>query len=259
MAQKENGNQMKRIILFALLSALPFTLLPTASYSQSCPSGYDSMLDWMTLDTATTQHLTGNANPLYTILPANNDFWWIKGDYSGQGYPWDVQYYDANNIYTWITENVWTDPTTYKAFDNRTGVPWSPICVPQGSPGQRLSSITVPSANTAYHFYNHGCVKDSTTHYLGNTVNQVWNYGDLDIGGNIGTHPDLQLSYRYTCDSSYNNCTYKEVYDFMKAYGLVRWTYYKLINGTYVQQSQTIFNNVVSGGSPPADFPCGLP
>ena len=57
-----------------------------------------------------------------------------------------------------------------------------------------------------------------------------------------------------------NNCTYKEVYDLMQNYGVVRWTYYILqSDGTYKQQSQSIFNNVVSGGAPPPYFPCGLP
>jgi hypothetical protein len=166
----------------------------------------------------------------------------------------------ANYIYGWITENVWNDPTTFKAQDSKTNKPWTPICVPQGSPGQKLSSITIPSANTGYHFYNPGCVKDTQQHYLGNTVNQAWNYGNLNVGGNVGTHPDLQLSYRYTCDSSYNNCKYKEVYDFMQTYGLVRWTYYILqADGTYQQQNQTIFNDLVSGGAPTPYFPSGLP
>jgi hypothetical protein len=247
---------MKRVILFALLSAMAFTVCTTAARAQTCDANHYNMLEWMNLDTATTQHLTGNSNPLYTVLPANNVFWWLKG---ASGYPWDVQYYDANNIYQWITESVWSDPTTFKAFDNKTGLAWSPICVPKGSQGLRLSSITVPSANTAYHFYDHSCVKQTTTHYLGNTVNEVWNYGNLDVGGNVGNHPDLQLAYRYTCDNAYTNCTYKEVYDFMQSYGLVRWTYYKLINGTYVQQNQTVFNTVTTPGAPTPYFPCGLP
>ena len=45
------------------------------------------------------------------------------------------------------------------------------------------------------------------------------------------------------------NCTYKEVYDFMRKYGLVRRTYYKLIGGMYVQQNQTLFNNVTTPGA----------
>jgi hypothetical protein len=91
-------------------------------------------------------------------------------------------------------------------------------------------------------------------------VNEIWNYGDLNIGGNIGTHPDVEFSYRYTCDSTYNKCTYKEVYDLIQNYDIVRRKYYILqSDGTYKQQSQSIFNNVVSGGAPPPYFLCGLP
>ncbi len=251
---------MRRLILLLFLSAVALTGLASTSTAQTCTQGYYNMLDWFTLDTATTQHLTGNANPSYTVLPNNGVFWHIKGDYSGQGYPWDVYYYDDNYIYGWITESVWLDPTTFKAQDNKTNKPLTPICVPPGSVGQKLSSITIPSANTGYHFYGPNCTKNSQQHYLGNTVNEIWNYGNLNIGGTIGTRPDLELSYRYTCDSSYNNCTYKEVYDLMQNYGVVRWTYYVLqSDGTYKQQSQSVFNNVVSGGAPPPYFPCGLP
>jgi hypothetical protein len=44
----------------------------------------------------------------------------------------------------------------------------------------------------------------------------------------------------------------------MQTYGLVRWTYYILqADGTYQQQNQTIFNDLVSGGAPTPYFPCG--
>ena len=92
----------------------------------------------------------------------------------------------------------------------------------------RARPLVVLLANTGYHFYNTGCVKDTQQLYLGNTVNQVWNYGNLNIGGNVGTHADLQPSHRYTGDGSYNNCKYKEAYGFMQSYGLVRTTYYIL-------------------------------
>lgn len=253
---------MRKLIVLAMLLAAATVMIPYAQ-AQTCPSGYFNMLDWMTLNTATTQHLNGPQSlPLYTVLPSNGEFWWIKGDHSGQGYPWDLQYYDSNNIYNWITDwdpNSYSDPHYFKAFDSKTGLAWTPICVPALGPGNKLSSISVPNADTAYHDYGPNCTKGSTTNYLGNTVNEVWNYGNLNIGGNIGTQPDLQLSYRYTCDSNYSNCKYKEVYDFMQNYGEVRWTYYVLTNGAYVQNNQTIFNQVLSGGSPAPYFPCGLP
>ncbi|MFL6303364.1 MAG: hypothetical protein ACJ72H_07470 [Candidatus Sulfotelmatobacter sp.] len=102
---------MKRLLLLLLLCAIVFTVHPTTSDAQTCPTGYFNMLDWMNLNTGATQHLTGTSNPQYTVIPANNIFWHIKGDHSGQGYPWDVSYYDANYIYGWITENVWESKT----------------------------------------------------------------------------------------------------------------------------------------------------
>jgi hypothetical protein len=255
---------MRKFIVLALFLGLPSGILVQHAQAQSCPAGYGDMLDWMTLDTAATQHLTGPQNlPLYSKLPSGGLFWWIKGK---SGYPWDIQYYDANNIYQWITDydpHSYTDPHYFKSFDSKTGMPWTPICVPQGSAGQKLSSITVPSAQTGYHEYGPNCNQVKTQFYLGNTVNEVWNYGNLNIDntnppGNLGTNPDLQLSYRYSCDSSYSNCKYQEVYDFMQKYGEVRWTYSILQNGSYVQQSQTVFNKVVSGGTPTPDFPCPM-
>jgi hypothetical protein len=51
-----------------------------------------------------------------------------------------------------------------------------------------------------------------------------------------------------------------QVYDLTQNYAGVRWTYYILqSDGTYKQQSESIFNNVVSGGATPPYFPCGLP
>jgi hypothetical protein len=68
----------------------------------------------------------------------------------------------------------------------------------------------------------------------------------------------LELAYRYSCDVNYNynNCTYKETFDWGKNYGLVRWTYYILNNGVYVQQQQNYFNYLTAGGAPTPDTPC---
>src|SRR5436305_14709244 len=72
------SDSMKRLLLLPLLCAIVFTLHPTTSDAQTCPTGYFNMLDWMNLNTGATQHLTGTSNPQYTVLPANNIFWHIK-------------------------------------------------------------------------------------------------------------------------------------------------------------------------------------
>jgi hypothetical protein len=52
------------------------------------------------------------------------------------------------------------------------------------------------------------------------------------------------------------DCLYKETFDFQRSYGLVRWIYYVLQNGQYVQQNQTVYNHLASGGAPAPDHPC---
>jgi len=74
---------------------------------------YD-MLAWMTMDPtlAASHHMSGTANPVYTDVTSDR-FFWTK---TGQGYPWDIQLYDNNYIYLWVTELNWQNPSTYKVF-----------------------------------------------------------------------------------------------------------------------------------------------
>src|SRR5207244_2184115 len=80
------------------------------------PSGTHDMLDWMTMDSdlRSSKHLTGSANPLYTLIHSGK-FYWTKG---GNGYPWDIELYDNNYIYHWLTEYAWNYPTNYKKSSN---------------------------------------------------------------------------------------------------------------------------------------------
>ena len=94
------------------------------------------MLDWMTMDSnlRASQYLSGTANPLYTlVLP--DKFYWTKG---GNGYPWDIQLYDNNYVYLWITEHAWNDPQSYKKFLYNTNMPLAPRCA-QGASRDRPS------------------------------------------------------------------------------------------------------------------------
>ena len=213
----------------------------------SCPSGQYDMLDWMTLDSdlRSTSHLTGTANPLYTTMWPDK-FYWTKG---GNGYPWDIQLYDNTYIYLWITEYSWNDPTTYKKFTDNTNMPLAPRCAKGGFPG---STVTVP--NTSYEIYT-SC-SSFTTHDLKNAVNQVWGPYNLSFGGVLPNNtPTLVVSYRYNCDSSYNNCGDKEEYYLQQRYGLVQWIHYTLVNGAYQQTQRSVFNQL-TGGTVSPDFQC---
>ncbi|MBA3912462.1 MAG: hypothetical protein H0X25_01070 [Acidobacteriales bacterium] len=231
---------MKYLLLVLLLCAC----CSASSGSAVCsPAQYD-MLDWMTQNRYTTQYMTGDTgtNPRYEYIESNlHRYYDIKQQ---SGYPWDVNFFDTTAdgyIYQWATENIWGDPTTYKAFDSTTTMPWTQRCVPIGANGQKLATIKLPSA--PYHFYDTGCAKRTQQYDLGFVINEVWDNGVLSLGGNL---PDnihtLALSYRYTCDSNYDNCRYKEVFEYAQPLGLLRWTYYILSNGVYVQNNQTVHN-----------------
>ena len=214
------------------------------------------MAQWIQMSPwlAPSRHLAGNANPLYYSdrkYDSPIEIVQMKGP---SGYPWDVDIETSSYIYQWATENVWTDPTTYKAFVTKWTMPWMPRCITQPSTPGKLSSITVP--NPSYSVYGSNCTLQSTKN-LGNTVNEVWGPYSGNFGGNLPNPTTyLELAYRYSCDVNYNNCTYKETFDWVKNYGLVRWTYYILQNGVYVQRQQNYFNSVTTGGAPTPATPC---
>jgi hypothetical protein len=222
----------------------------------SCASNQYDMSQWIQLSpsVASSRHLLGNANPLYysgRTYDSPVEIIQMKGP---SGYPWDVDIETSSYIYQWATENVWTDPTTYKAFATKFTMPWMPRCITRPSRPGKLSSIKVP--NPSYSVYSSNCTLQSTNN-LGNTVNEVWGPYTVSFGGNLPNPTTyLELAYRYSCDVNYNNCSYKETFDWVKNSGLIRWTYYILQNGVYVQQQQNYFNTVTAGGAPTPDTPC---
>lgn len=218
-----------------------------AEKTMACPAGTYDMLDWMTLDAALSgkYHMAGSANPLYTNM-SSGKFYWTKG---ANGSPWDIQLFDNNYIYLWITELNWNDPHTFKKFANNTNLPLVPRCAKAGFPG---SSIQVP--NTSYQTYS------DCTHYVTQNllkgINQVWGPYKISLGGSLPNNlPVLVASYRYNCDVNYANCGDKEEYYLAQKYGLVQWVHYSLVSGAYQMQQKTIFNRLVSGTTQPS-FPC---
>ena len=227
---------------------------PTRSAAQStitCPSGTYDMLDWMTLDSSlrSTYHLEGTSNPLYTVMQPGK-FYWVKG---GGGYPWDIQLYDNNYIYLWITELSWTVPQSYKKFTNNTNLPLVPRCAIAGTPGS-----TIRVANTNYDLHTNCAQSCSVTLGLQNAINQVWGPYYFSFGGSLPSNlKTLVISYRYNCDSTYQICNDKEEYYVAQRYGLLQWVHYIRIpaTGAYAQLQKTIFNKLVVGVVTP-DFPC---
>jgi hypothetical protein len=229
-----------------LLSCLGFLSKSNLAYAEStisCPSDSYDMLDWMTMDSdlRSSKHLTGTANPLYTSIKSGK-FYWTKG---GNGHPWDIQLYDKNYIYLWITEYAWNYPNSYKKSSNNYNVPLTARCAKGGFPG---SAIKV--SNTSYDI--HTDCNSSTTHNLQKAINEVWGPYNVSFGGSLPNNmPTLVVSYRYNCDSNYGHCGDKEEYYLSKRYGLVQWVHYTLSNGTYHQQQKSVFNQLTGGTTSP--------
>jgi hypothetical protein len=225
---------------------VPGVNLAHAESTMNCPAGTYDMLDWMTLDSdlRANNHMVGSSNPLYSSI-GSGKFYWTKG---GNGFPWDIQLYDNSNIYLWITEYGWGNPTSFKKFAG-TNLPLTKRCAQGGYPG-----TTLTTSNTTYQAYT-SC-NHYTTHNLQNSVNQVWGPYKLSFGGALPSNlPTLIISYRYNCDGAYNNCGDKEEYYLTQRYGMVQWIHYSLVKGNYEQQQKSVFN-WLTGGTATPDFPC---
>jgi hypothetical protein len=207
---------------------------------------YD-MLEWMTMDPslASSHHMSGTANPVYTNV-ASDRFYWTK---TGQGYPWDIQLYDNNYIYLWVTELNWQNPKTYKVFhDPKFGdfnLPLVPRFAQGGFPG---SKIKIPPSETTFEM--HTDCNSFTSHKLGGVMNTVWGPYTESLGGDL---PDnlqtLVISYQYNCDSASHNCKDKEEFHVAKPYGLVKWQHQKRqADGTYAAPDNVTFLNTLSTG-----------
>lgn len=242
--------QFGRVLTAAALLATLLTLkFAKAESTISCPSGQYDMLDWMTLDSnlLATNHLEGTSNPLYTIMQSGK-LYWIKGVL---GYPWDIQLYDNNYIYLWITELSWTVPQSYKKFTNNTNLPLVSRCANAGFPG-----TVVKSTNTSYDLHTNCSQSCSVTLGLQNSINEVWGPYYLSLGGSLPSNmKTLVISYRYNCNASFANCIDKEEYYLNQQYGLVQWAHYVLANGVYAQMQRTVFNKLMPGTVAPY-FPC---
>jgi hypothetical protein len=219
---------------------------PPAPAPQPQVQTYD-MLAWMTMDPtlASSHHMSGTANPVYTNV-ASDRFFWTK---TGQDYPWDIQLYDNNYIYLWVTELNWQNPSTYKVFHDPVlgdyNLPLVPRFAQGGFPG---SKVTVAASSSTYE--THSDCNTFITQKLGGVVNTVWGPYSETLGGDL---PDnlqtLVISYQYSCDSSLQNCKNKEEFHVAKPYGLVKWQHQKLqADGTYAPPDNVTYLNKVATG-----------
>jgi hypothetical protein len=241
---------MIRRSIARLLLVLALTVLLAASASAestiSCPPGTVDMLDWMTLDSdlRAGSHMTGT-HPIYTSLWPDK-VWYAK---DSSGTTWDINLYDQNYIYGWITELNWGNPRDFKKSTHNTNFPMSPRCAVPGYPGS-ANAIS----NTEYDIYVN-CQFQSRQN-LAKAITEVWGPFEATLWGDLPPNlPVMVVSYRYGCDNSYWNCSSKEEFVYAQRYGLVRWAQYELINNSYQQTGISTFNTLASGTAPLV-FPC---
>jgi len=199
-----------------------------------------------------TNHMgPGNANPIYTTVTPDlgssfattGQFLWVK---SSVGFPWDIKVYDSDYIYDRTTELNWTDPTAFKRFN--IDLPMSNRCIPINRGGR----IKIPSSNTNYTSY--ASCSPTNTQNLGYVINTISAPATYNVG-NMGPVKTRFFTYKYSCNSSYENCAFEEIFSLGDGIGLYDWKYYVNQNGKFVFKQESVINQFDSGSATPY-LPC---
>ena len=265
------------ILVLALPAVAAFLVLASSAFGQiqstiACPSarGYWDVLSVMMMDPglASNYHMEGITNGLpssyvYTLWDqSQSKVYYVKNP---QGNPWDINLYDSNYIYQWITElgiwdgvNHWNDPTSCRKFNSGSqngtadlSMRWAARCA---VPGGSNSSFWNPppsgqSNNTNYYTYVDQVLQDLAQN-LDYSRLEVKPTGAITIIDHRANPPrqfsvtTLPLQYTYSCSVARNirSCKFREVFEYgvdtgvnpvdnvKHSYGWIRWRYY--INST---------------------------
>lgn len=278
---RENGKRRNHLsrhaLVFGLLALAACLPLAPSAFGQiqstiSCASGhgYWDVLSVMMMDPglASGYHMEGITDGLpsayiYTIWDESQaKLYYVKNP---QGNPWDINLYDANYIYQWVTElddwdgvNHWNDPTSCKKFNNGNqnntadfSMRWAARCAAPGGEGGSFWNPRPPSQsnNTNYYTYVDQTLQPSARN-LDYSRLRLQSTGTMTVTDHRADPPKsfsittLPLQYTYSCSVSQNinSCKFREVFDYgvdtgvnpvdkvKHSYGWVRWTYY--INST---------------------------
>jgi hypothetical protein len=270
------GLSIRSLVLGIFALAGCFSLTPNAmgqiESTTSCPSGYGywDVLSVMVMDPtlAAGYHMEGITGGLpssyiYTIWDKpGRKVYYIKNP---QGNPWDINLYDSNYIYQWITElqvengvNHWNDPTSCKKFNSGSqngtadlSMRWAARCAVPGGANSSFWNPPPPSLpnNTNYYTYVNQ-VQQSRAQNLNSSLLQLAPTSSMTITDNRSVSParfsitTLPLQYNYNCSvfQNANSCQSREVFEYgldtgvnpvdkvRHSYGWVRWSYY--VNST---------------------------
>lgn len=259
-------------LALAVCSWLASSAFGQIQSTTSCPAGrgYWDVLSVMMMDSglAANYHMEGISRHLpssyiYTLWDQNQSkIYYVKNP---QGNPWDVNLYDSNFIYQWVTElgtwngvNHWNDPTSCRKFNSGSqsgsadlSMRWAARCA---APGGTNSSFwnpppSVQPNNTNYYTYVDQEMQNPAQN-LGYSLLELRPTGTIWITDHRAVPPrefsatTLPLQYTYSCTAqNVNSCQFREVFyyavdtklnpvDGVKhSYGWVRWRYYKNSTG----------------------------
>lgn len=256
-------------VVTPLVLAVSFLLTVAASAQVqstiSCPAnhGYWDVLSVMMMDPglAAGYHMEGITNGLpssyvYTQWdPSQNKVFYIKNP---QGNPWDINLYDSQFIYQWVTElqewdgvNHWGDPASCRKFNNGSenatadfSMRWAARCAVPGGTNSTLWNPppTIQPSNTNYYTYVDAQLQ-SLAQNVGYSMLQIMPTGSLSISDHRANPPKwfsvttLPLSYSYSCSVSGNadSCQSREIFEYgvdtdvnpvdkiKHTYGWIRW------------------------------------
>jgi len=260
-------------LVFGLLAVAACVPLAPSAFGQiqstiSCPAGhgYWDVLSVMMMDPglASSYHMEGITNGLpssyvYTIWDqSQTKVYYVKNP---QGNPWDINLYDSNYIYQWVTElgdwngaNHWNDPTSCRKLNNGSqkstadfSMRWAARCVAPGGANSSFWNSPPPSSsnNTNYFTYVAQALQ-SHAQNLNYAFLEVETTSTMTITDHRANPPEsfsittLPLQYTYSCSVSgnVNSCQSREVFDYgvdtnvnpvdrvQHSYGWVRWRYY---------------------------------
>lgn len=201
---------------------------------------------------------------IYTTWdPAGSKVYYTKNP---QGNPWDINLYDSNYIYQWVTElgtvngvNHWNDPTSCKKFNNGSqngsadlSMRWSARCATPGGSGSSFWNPppTAQPSNTNYYTYIGQDIQtqDQNLGYANLTLRPTSTMTITDhravpaVQFSVTTMP-LQYTYSCTVSGNLNSCKYRETFDYgldkdvnpvdkiKHSYGWIRWRYYTNTTG----------------------------
>src|SRR6202453_383582 len=219
-------------LVAALLAVTACLALAPSAFGQiqstiSCPSGYEywDVLSVMMMDPglASGYHMEGLTEGvpsayIYTIWDeSNTKVYYVKNP---QGNPWDINLYDSNYIYQWVTElgdwngvNHWNDPTSCKKFNNGSqnssanlSMRWAARCA---VPGGANSSFWNPPPrsqpnNTNYYTYVEQSMQ-SADQNLDYSQLELLDTSAISIADHRANPPrwfsvtTLPLQYTYSC------------------------------------------------------------